>query len=251
MFYEIAIQHWLSAGNRGAGMIIRLQGFDRGLFGGSFHTSNSLPHMPPGVDVVCYSNGHDYVKGFRYAIQQAAAGRVVMSVDCTHLLNLRHLHDKDRGWETSYPELEEESNSNLMSFDQVRRYGTTGKTAIVTYGNGVVTSLQARRYLVEAGDLLNEEAIDIIDCPYLSAAPAGLHEVLPQYDNVLFADICKQGPSTAPLSSLVTSLQQDGRLSVHWGFVAAPRTYNPLGNMCTFLNADDVVEAARKMVNSY
>lgn len=42
MFYEIAIQRWLSPPNkaRNCGMIIRLQGFDRGLFGGNFHTHN-------------------------------------------------------------------------------------------------------------------------------------------------------------------------------------------------------------------
>mmetsp|Transcript_6876 Transcript_6876/g.10454 ORF Transcript_6876/g.10454 Transcript_6876/m.10454 type:complete len:183 (-) Transcript_6876:2347-2895(-) len=42
MFYEIAIQNWLTRPdkNKQKGMIIRLQGFDRGLFGGNFHTHN-------------------------------------------------------------------------------------------------------------------------------------------------------------------------------------------------------------------
>jgi TPP-dependent pyruvate/acetoin dehydrogenase alpha subunit len=74
MFYEISVMNWLSAGQRPNGMVIRLQGFDRGLFGGNFHTHNMLSHMPPGVDVVCYSNGEDYVRGFRHAIAQAKAG---------------------------------------------------------------------------------------------------------------------------------------------------------------------------------
>ena len=34
----------------------------------------------------CFS-GDDYVRGMRYALHQAAAGRVVMSVDSTALLN--------------------------------------------------------------------------------------------------------------------------------------------------------------------
>ena len=43
-------------GSQSVGMLIRLQGFDKGIFGGNFHTHNSL-HLPPGLDVVCYSNG--------------------------------------------------------------------------------------------------------------------------------------------------------------------------------------------------
>lgn len=41
-----------------------------GVFGGNYHTHNTL-HLPPGLDVVCYSNGPDYARGFRYAVQQA------------------------------------------------------------------------------------------------------------------------------------------------------------------------------------
>ena len=34
---------------------------------------------------------------------QAKAGRVVMTVDCTNLLNLRHIEDKDNAWLTRFP----------------------------------------------------------------------------------------------------------------------------------------------------
>jgi hypothetical protein len=49
-FEEAAIAHWLSAGASPNGMVIRLQGFDRGVFGGNFHTHNTI-HIPPGLDV--------------------------------------------------------------------------------------------------------------------------------------------------------------------------------------------------------
>lgn len=55
---------------------------------------------------VCFSRGDDYVRGMRHAVHQAAAGRVVMSVDCTALLNQRHVHDRDDAWQTAYPALE-------------------------------------------------------------------------------------------------------------------------------------------------
>ena len=84
--------------------------------------------MPPGVDVVSYSNGPDWVRGFRYALEQAkgifhlsfslVAGRVVMIVDCTNLLNMRHLYaDGDRQWSFPYPD-----DESITTFDDVCSY---------------------------------------------------------------------------------------------------------------------------------
>ena len=112
MFFEAIISNWLSNGQRPNGMIIRLQGFDKGVFGGNFHTHNSL-YLPPGLDVVSYSNGADYVKGLRYAVAQARAGRIVMTVDSTDLLNRRHLFDKDNEFLTKYPA----DQSDVLDFD--------------------------------------------------------------------------------------------------------------------------------------
>lgn len=264
MFYEIAINYWLTSGSESKGkdkqssngIIIRLQGFDRGLFGGNFHTHNSLPHIPPGVDVVCYSNGEDYARGFRHALWQARNGRIVMLVDCTNLLNLRHVHGKDRGWEFPYPSTQDE----MIDFDQVYVYrGGTEKshtpnvsanTAVISYGNGVVTCLQAYKNLVDLQVIGPEAEVDIIDCPYLSAVPSGLETILPSYVNVLFADICKEGPGSNVFSSMITSLQKKGSLPDSWSFVGAPRTYNPLGSTVTFLNQDTVEDALQKLIRS-
>jgi 2-oxoisovalerate dehydrogenase E1 component len=243
MFHEIAITNWLSAGKSPVGMIIRLQGFDSGIFGGNFHTSNALT-IPPGVDVCCYSNGHDYVHGFRNAIKQANAGRIVMFVDCTNLLNLRHLHDKDREWETSYPD---SNDNNNFGFDSIRQYGTMGTWAIVTYGNGVVTSLRARRALIDNKILMSEDELDIIDCFYLSDVPDGLRHVICRYEGIVFADICKQGPGSV-LASMVCTLRNEGLLPSKWEHIAAPRTYNPLGSMVSFLNMDDIIHTFERMI---
>jgi 2-oxoisovalerate dehydrogenase E1 component len=241
MFNEIAISYWLSRGKRPNGMIVRLQGFDRGLFGGNFHTSNQLNLIPPGIHVVCYSNGEDYAMGFRNALDQAKQGSVVVSVDCTNLLNLRHLHDKDRGWERSYP-----PKQKIIGFDFVRRYGKEGKHAIVTYGNGVVTAIQARKLLSASGEIADHD-IDVVDCPLLSSVPKGLRTIVSQYESVIFADVCKEGPGGNILSSLACSLQKEGRLPNKWQLVCAPRTYNPLGSFTTFLNVEDIVETFRGM----
>jgi 2-oxoisovalerate dehydrogenase E1 component len=271
MFAEIALSHWLTGeSRRHSGMLIRLQGFDRGLFGGNFHTHNSLA-PPPGVDMLCYSNGEDYVRGFRNAMIQAKAGRVVVLVECTHLLNLRHLFDKDRAWERPFPPNDEHGP---MGFDDVRQFGKTGKIAIVTYGNGVVTALQARRALYESMDIESESFVDIIDCPcvryacqssdsnpqylmksfvpcetcQLSRVPSGLSEVIGRYSGMVFADVCKLGPGTSVLSSAAVSLHDQGKLPAAWRSIAAQRTYNPLGSVSTFLNVTDIVESTRDVL---
>ena len=45
-FVEACFLHWLSKGNQPNGMVLRLQGFDEGVFGGHFHTAN-VPDAPP------------------------------------------------------------------------------------------------------------------------------------------------------------------------------------------------------------
>jgi hypothetical protein len=206
-----------------------------------------LSHMPPGVDVVCFSNGADYVRGMRHAILQAKAGRVVMTVDCTHLLNLRHVNERDRAWEFGYPEEKED----LLTFDDIRVNGEgTASMAIVSYGNGIVTSLQARRGLVDRGILESEADLDVIDSPYLSAVSRGLEDALSKYDSVVFADICKTGPGSNVFSSMITTLQENGTLPPNWRFVGSPRTYNPLGSNVTFLNQDQIEDAVEKLLQN-
>lgn len=166
MFLEAVNTHWLSNGTQSTGMLVRLQGFDKGIFGGNYHTHNCLS-IPSGLDVVCYSNGADYVRGLRYIARQIRAGRVVMCVDSTDLLNRRHLLEgaKDGLWLTLYPPEDEEE----LGFGDIIAYcrpehpikgkrgggnsqeevvGTpdiesSSTVVIVTYGNGVPTALIA------------------------------------------------------------------------------------------------------------
>jgi 2-oxoisovalerate dehydrogenase E1 component len=236
MFFEAIISNWLSNGRQPNGMIIRLQGFDKGVFGGNFHTHNML-HIPPGLDVVCFSNGADYARGMRYAFQQAKAGRIVMSVDSTHLLNLRHLHDGDDAWRRPYP-----TPGETMTFDQVVRYGDGARLAIVSYGNGVLTALRACRTLEQRG----VTGISVIDSPYLSAPSAGLVAALKGFDRVVFADVCKEGQH--PFGGIITRLQAQGALPARWQCVAAQPTYNPLGTTLTFTSEEDIMSACLKVL---
>jgi hypothetical protein len=302
MFLEAVNTHWLSNGSQSAGMLVRLQGFDKGVFGGNFHTHNSLS-IPPGLDVVCYSNGADYVRGLRYIAKQVRAGRVVMCVDSTDLLNRRHLSEgaKDGQWLTLYPAGYEED----LGFDDIIAYcrGSGGgggghskegvadaldlksssTVVIVTYGNGVPTSLLAVDYFYQqrradqqsalaipvatagnttggneapAGNL--PEVITVIDCPCLSQMSAQLeaflqHSRSPRLHSVIFADVCKV--NSAPLSAFAVQLQNKGtfrrdrdRDSVSWVVIGASNTYNPLGNTLTFLSPEDVLESLKGLI---
>ena len=238
MFSEAALMHWLSNGKQPNGMIVRLQGFGRGVFGGNFHTHNML-HMPPGVDVVCYSNGADYAAGMRYALQQAKSGRVVMSVDCTELLNLREI-SANIPWEFPLAQ-------DYVSFDTVFVHGAGGDSEflVVTYGNGVLAAIQAQNELRSMGIF-----ITVVDCPLLSDIPQGLRDIVGQYQNILFADVCKEG--AAPLANHMLQLMNAGAFiddrSVRC--IAAPRTYNPLGNTLTFLNKDNILAKVLSMRHS-
>lgn len=315
MFLEAVNTYWLSNGSQSVGMLIRLQGFDKGLFGGNYHTHNSLP-LPPGLDVVCYSNGADYVRGVRYVARQIRAGRVVLCVDSTHLLTRRHLseEDRDKKWLTYYPSTSEGD----LAFDDVIVYqqgqeGTAKKdgphgrnddantfdgkkldskssldksvedrarmdctaaarhmkttVAVVTYGNGVPTSLLALSSFLKSTeglesaskDVVSKEMYAVVDCPCLSQLPAQLEEFLrsaPSLHSVVFADVCKL--HTAPLCTYAVQLQNKGVFSksslrsknIQWTVIGASDTYNPLGNTLTFLSETDINAAVTALLRN-
>eukprot|EP00051_Salpingoeca_urceolata_P001437 m.41009 g.41009 ORF g.41009 m.41009 type:complete len:889 (+) comp11422_c0_seq2:841-3507(+) len=241
MLGELAISNWLSNGRHPAGLIIRLQGFGVGVFGGNFHTHNSL-HLPPGLDVVCYSNGADYAKGWRNIVAQARAGRAVMSVDCTQLLAQRHLFEGDDAWRRPYPE-----RSEVLGFGDVVKYGDgEGKDlCLVAYGTGVLNALRVRDDLLEQFPSLD---VAVIDSPYLSSAKDGLREAVSDKSRVLFVDTCKQGQH--PLAGIITQLQSERLLPSAWQCVAALPTYNPLGQTLTFVSDDDVRSRALQLLEA-
>ena len=140
-----------------------------------------------------------------------------MLVDCTDLLNKRHLVGKDKGWLRAYPA----DSGEALSVHDVRVYGTNpsgrGKIAVVSYGNGVVTSLQAREEL--SAEL--KEDVDVIDCMLLSEAPDGLKEEVRRCEERAPIPFCR---ITVPIltrrsskcmtrSSSLTSARRDRTLS--------------------------------------
>jgi len=293
IFNEIAITHWLSNGRERSGLVVRLQGFDKGTFGGNFHTHNMLS-IPPGIDAVCYSNGWDYVRGMRYLLRQAGlGGRICMSIDCTDLLNRRHLlPESSDGWFLHrYPSAAgSDGYEGEMSFDEVAVYASDGGSLdgfrrltpceaealvmgtvsliIVSYGNGIPTSLVAMNEIQKRSKTEHREGtgpgVLVVDTPYLSSPPKGLialltamsskmegQKLLPtaKAPSLLFADICKEGGSGMPLAGFVVELQSRELLAGFpaWQIVGAQATYNPLGQMVTFLSKDDIISKVDRL----
>lgn len=126
---------------------------------------------------------------------------------------------------------------------QVVKYGDGNRLVIVTYGNGVVTSLRARHTLQQQHGI---SGITVIDSPYLSRPSAGLCEALQGCSHVLFVDVCKNGHH--PLAGIITRLQALGCLPPQWLCVAAQPTYNPLGTTLTFTSEQDVVDGCQTLL---
>eukprot|EP00924_Labyrinthula_sp_SR-Ha-C_P003167 snap_masked-scaffold_15-processed-gene-1.13-mRNA-1 protein AED:0.00 eAED:0.00 QI:0/-1/0/1/-1/1/1/0/766 len=269
VFFETCTLNWLTNGKTNSnGALIRLQGFDKGVFGGNYHTHNTL-HMPAGLDVVCYSNGEDYVNGLRYSISQVKGGRIVMSVDSTNLLNLKSIgmDSKSKNWLQRYPS----HNANLLAWDDIILYNASSNhdrgfqkvqldsetyslidlippgdkeiKIIFSYGNGVPLAVET--FFLSAAVHYN---VVIVDIPYISGTPKALITLLEDLNTseykckLVFADVCKEGAS--PLAGLIMRLKKLDLLKHDWEYTAAQNTYNPLGSTVTFLSKQDLLDAA-------
>jgi hypothetical protein len=230
-------------------MLIRVQGFDKGVFGGNFHTHNCAP-LAPGLDVVCYSDGASYVRGMRFSLRQARGGRVVLSLDSTDLLNKRDsrsLHSYPAaGEELSFDDIiVHRSDDDIDNKDDHHLFKKV-EVVVVTYGNGVSAGLIAAKELGLRG-----VAVTVVECPYLSRPPSQLEDFVRGMGGVgcvLFADVCKEG-SGMPLAGIALSLHNSGYLSnMQWKVIGACPTYNPLGNTITFLNSSDIIRSIEKLI---
>jgi hypothetical protein len=50
------------------------------------------------------------------------------------------------------------------------------------------------------------------------------------------------------MSNTATMLHDQGVLPDAWRVIAAPRTYNPLGSLSTFLSSTDIVECVKEIL---
>jgi len=94
--------------------------------------------------------------------------------------------------------------------------------------------------LVEKGAIVRVTSLTVL---WLALCPRALKEAIADYEGILFADICKEGPGGIALSPSITMLQKEVLLPNKWLFAGAPRKCNPLGSTENFLNVPDIEEA--------
>jgi len=240
---EAATLPFFSNGQFTNPMVLRIQGlgYQKG-FGGHFHNDNSLAVLRdiPGLVIGCPSNGADAVAMYRTAVRMAREDqRVVAMIDPIALLPMRDLHTVgDGGWMQHYPE----EGREILPGD-LGQSGDGTDLAIVSYGNGVYLSEQARMHLEEQGIRTR-----VIDLRWLAplAKDALLAAVAP-CKNVLIVDECRTtGSQSEALMTLFAEadLCRTARVAATDCFIATGPAY-----ASTMPSKDSIVSAAKDLFN--
>lgn len=239
---EAATLPFFSNGQFSNPMVLRIQGlgYQKG-FGGHFHNDNSLAVLRdiPGLVIGCPSNGADAVAMYRAAVRMAREEqRVVAMIDPIALLPMRDLHTAgDGGWIQHYPE----EGREVLPGD-LGQSGDGTDLAIVSYGNGVYLSEQARKVLEEQGIRTR-----VIDLRWLAplAKDALLAAVAP-CKNVLIVDECRTtGSQSEALMALFSEagLPRTSRVAATDCFIATGPAY-----ASTMPSKDSIVSAAKELI---
>ena len=186
---EAATLAFFSEGQFSNPMVLRIPGlaYQKG-FGGHFHNDNSLTIFRdmPGVILAVPSNGLDAVKMLRTAVREASkSGRVIVFIEPIALYMMKDLHnEKDGKWSFIYPKQNEE-----IPIGKFKSYGLGNALTIITYGNGLYLSLQAKKIIEET----TKKEIKVIDLRWLSDIdyPALVNE-MNLCKKILIIDECRK-----------------------------------------------------------
>lgn len=145
-------------------LVLRVPGlaYQKG-FGGHFHNDNSLTIFRdiPGLILAVPSNGADAVMMLRTAVREAYEnGRVVVFVEPIALYMTKDLYKpKDGKWRFQYPSIKEK-----IPVGEFATYGNGKSLTIITFGNGLYLSLQAKKLIEKK----LKKKIKVIDLRWLS-----------------------------------------------------------------------------------
>ncbi|AXT28787.1 MFS transporter (plasmid) [Ruegeria sp. AD91A] len=181
---EAATLPFFSNGQYTNPMVVRIAGlgYQKG-FGGHFHNDNSVAVLRdiPGLILACPSNGADAARMLRECVRLAREEqRLVVFLEPIALYPMRDLHEAgDGGWMQTYPD-----PSEKIGFGEVGVEGAGNDLAIVTFGNGVYLSHQARQALQADGIKTR-----IVDMRWLSPLPkAALTQAVTGAKRILIVD---------------------------------------------------------------
>ena len=229
-------------------MVIRIAGlaYQKG-FGGHFHNDNSLAVFRdiPGLVIAIPSNGADAVRMFRTCMRQAYEnGRICVFIEPIALYMTRDLLvEGDRSWTFPYPAPDEEVPMGTFS-----RYGAGRDAVILTYGNGVYYSLQAKEELLDNHGM----HIRVIDLMWM--APVNKAALLAEIDDtpkVLIVDECRKTGSWS--EGLVAMIVESADPLPSVKVIAADDCFIPLGVAATagLPGKQDIVNAALQMSGAH
>ncbi|MGC3872199.1 thiamine pyrophosphate-dependent enzyme [Halomonas sp. GXIMD04776] len=224
---EASTLSFFSKGQYTNPMVIRIAGlgYQKG-FGGHFHNDNAIAVLRdiPGLLVACPSNAADAVGLLQEAVRLAdEEQRIVVMLEPIALYHCRDLIEEgDQRW--SFPDPGPEHRLLVGSLGQ---WGEGRDLAILTYGNGVYLTHQARERLEAQGIQLR-----IIDLRWLTALDHDeIHRRVGDCAQVLCVDECRR--SGSPSEEVITGLVERGMESHRLHRLTAEDSFIPLGPAAT------------------
>ena len=237
---EAASLKFFSNGQYRNGMVVRLAGlaYQKG-FGGHFHNDNSLAVLRdiPGIALAVTSSPTTAGSLYRKAIDMASKdGRVCVIVEPIALYHSRGLLTKSPAAGSRTPVVRLRAGDSGL--DEVICYGSGADALLVTYGNGVEMSLQARLDLAELGI-----ECTVVDLQWLSPLPMrSLVQIAAKHPVVVVVDECRASGATGhEVVSRLVSGGYPGRLAM----VSSADSFVPLGPAAdhVLLRKEEITEA--------
>lgn len=243
---EAATLPFFSQGQFCNPMVVRIAGlaYQKG-FGGHFHNDNSLAVFRdiPGLIIAIPSNGADAVRMLRTCVREAHEnGRVCVFIEPIALYMTKDLYvTDDRLWSFKYPEPEDET-----PLGEYRVYGDGKDLTVLTYGNGLLYSLQAQKELSE----LHSVQSKVVDLRWMAPVDGDkLARELTASSNILIVEECRKTGSWSEglVTLLVERLESVPRIKV----LAADDCFIPLGKAATagLPGRKDIVDQALQLIN--
>ena len=243
---EIATLPFFSEGQYANPLVLRVPGlaYQKG-FGGHFHNDNSLTIFRdiPGLILAVPSNGLDAVKMLRTSVREAYEhGRIVVFIEPIALYMLKDLHvAKDSKWSFKYPNPKEE-----IPLGEFGEYGEGKKLIIISYGNGLYLSLQAKKEIEEK---INNK-IKVIDLRWLSEI--NVNKLLDSFGNcrkILIVDECRRNGCHAEglMSELLSETKKPLNIRIH----AAENSFIPIGKASTVTlpSKESIIKHSLELIN--